>query len=58
MVRQATARAQRKALLNSCILQVDGILEREGELVHVIAGRLTPLDALWEGLPTHSRDFR
>lgn len=57
VVRQATARAQRKALLNSRILQVDGVLEREGELVHVIAGRLTPLDALWEELHTRSRDF-
>ena len=57
VVRQATARAQRKALLNSRILQVDGILEREGELIHVIAGRLTCLDSLWDGLHTRSRDF-
>ncbi|TCK02364.1 error-prone DNA polymerase [Marinobacterium mangrovicola] len=57
VVWQATARAQRKALLGSRILQVDGILEREGSLIHVIAGRLTDLSAEWEGLQTRSRDF-
>lgn len=57
VVWQATARAQRKALLGSRILQVDGILESEGSLIHVIAGRLTDLSAEWEGLQTRSRDF-
>ncbi|WP_432697524.1 error-prone DNA polymerase [Marinobacterium sp. YM272] len=57
VVWQATARAQRKALLGSRILQVDGILEREGSLIHVIAGRLTDISAEWEGLQTRSRDF-
>jgi error-prone DNA polymerase len=57
VVWQATARAQRKALLGSRILQVDGILEREGELVHVIAGRLTDMTSLWAGLSNRSRDF-
>ena len=57
VVWQATARAQRKALLGSRILQVDGILEREGELIHVIAGRLTDMTSLWAGLSNRSRDF-
>jgi len=57
VVWQATARAQRKALLGSRILQVDGILERQGELIHVIAGRLTDLTPLWQGLSARSRDF-
>ncbi|GGC10905.1 error-prone DNA polymerase [Marinobacterium zhoushanense] len=57
VVWQATARAQRKALLGSRILQVDGILEREGELIHVIAGRLTDITPLWGGLNNRSRDF-
>ncbi len=37
----ATARAQRKALIQSKLLQVTGILEREDEVIHLIAGRLT-----------------
>lgn len=57
VVWQATARAQRKALLGSRILQVDGILEREGPLIHVIAGRLTDVTPLYEGLNNRSRDF-
>jgi error-prone DNA polymerase len=57
VVRQATARAQRKALLGSRILQVDGVLEREGTLIHVMAGRLTDLTELWAGLGNRSRDF-
>lgn len=57
VVRQATARAQRKALLGSRILQVDGVLEREGALIHVMAGRLTDLTELWAGLGNRSRDF-
>ncbi|WP_036189707.1 error-prone DNA polymerase [Marinobacterium lacunae] len=57
VVWQATARAQRKALLGSRILQVDGILEREGGLIHVIAGRLTDITSLWDGLSSRSRDF-
>ncbi|WP_343222696.1 error-prone DNA polymerase [Marinobacterium ramblicola] len=57
VVWQATARGQRKALLGSRILQVDGILEREGELIHVIAGRLTDITPLWGGLNNRSRDF-
>ncbi len=58
VVWQATARAQKKAYLGARILQVSGILEREGEVVHVIAGRLDDLSHLLDGLNTRSRDFR
>lgn len=41
----ATAQAQQQAFLTAQILQVEGILEREGEITHVIAGRLTDLSS-------------
>jgi error-prone DNA polymerase len=57
VVWQGTALAQQQPYLTAKILQVNGILEREGEVVHVIAGRLTDLTPLLAGLPTGSRDF-
>lgn len=57
VVWQATARAQKKAYLGARILQVSGILEREGEVIHVIAGRLDDLSHLLNGLNAKSRDF-
>lgn len=59
----ATARAQRKALIRSKLLQVTGILEKEEGVIHLIAGRLTDrtaaLHALYGGgdLRLKSRDF-
>ncbi|WP_417331281.1 error-prone DNA polymerase [Halomonas cupida] len=52
-----TAQAQRQALLNAGILQVTGTLEKEGQVVHVIAGRLTDISELWQQLRLKSRDF-
>lgn len=52
-----TAQAQRQALLNAGILQVVGTLEKEGQVVHVIAGRLTDISELWQQLRLKSRDF-
>ena len=53
----ATARAQQQAYLRATILKVHGILEREGEVVHVIAGRLTDLSSKMQSLIARSRDF-
>ena len=53
----ATARAQQQAYLRATILKVSGILEREGDVVHVIAGRLTDLSAELNDLVARSRDF-
>lgn len=53
-----TARAQRQALLNARLLKVTGHLEREGSVIHVIAGRLEDLSGLWAELGVPSRDFR
>ncbi|MGD8172229.1 error-prone DNA polymerase [Vibrio sp. TRT 21S02] len=53
----ATARAQKQAYLTAKILVVKGILEREGEVTHVIAGRLMDVTDHLTGLKTKSRDF-
>ncbi len=48
---------QRRELLGSRLLGVYGRVEREGDVVHLIAGRLVDLSPLLGALPTHSRDF-
>ena len=53
----ATARAQKQDFLTSKVLKVKGILEREGEVIHVIAGKLIDLTSELEGLKTKARDF-
>ncbi len=53
----ATARAQKQAYLTAKILKVKGILEREGEVIHVIAGKLTDMTNHLSKLKTQSRDF-
>jgi len=51
------AERQRKELLRSHLLTVYGTLEREGEVVHLIAGRLRDRTSLLGNLMTRSRDF-
>ncbi len=53
----ATARAQKQAYLTARLLKVHGILEREGEVIHIIAGRLEDLSHRLDALATRSRDF-
>ncbi|MEZ9655305.1 error-prone DNA polymerase [Vibrio splendidus] len=53
----ATARAQQQAYLTAKALKVQGILEKEGEVVHVIAGKLIDITKEIVGLNTKSRDF-
>jgi len=48
---------QRRPLLVSRVLRVDGTLQREGEIIHVIAHHLTDYSALVGNLQAHSRDF-
>lgn len=52
-----TARAQKKAFLSAKILKIKGILEREGEVTHVIAGKLEDMSEQLTGLQSRSRDF-
>ncbi|MET0440481.1 MAG: error-prone DNA polymerase [Casimicrobiaceae bacterium] len=48
---------QRRELLGARLMAVHGKVEREGIVVHVIAGRLADLTPLLGTLPTKSRDF-
>jgi error-prone DNA polymerase len=48
---------QRKELLGSRLMAVEGVLEREGEVVHLVAARLTDHSAMLGRLTTSSRDF-
>ncbi|MZI92194.1 DNA polymerase III subunit alpha [Vibrio sp. CAIM 722] len=53
----ATARAQKEVYLNAKILMVKGILEKQGSVCHVIAGRLIDLTPQLHTLQAPSRDF-
>jgi error-prone DNA polymerase len=57
IVWERVASAQRAALLESRLLEVRGKLQREGDVLHVIAQRLTNLSALLGDLAVESRDF-
>ncbi|HEY6864929.1 MAG TPA: error-prone DNA polymerase [Burkholderiales bacterium] len=48
---------QRRELLGARLMGVEGVLEREGEVVHLIARRLLDHSALLGRLATGSRDF-
>jgi error-prone DNA polymerase len=48
---------QRRELLGAKLLAVFGKVEREGQVVHLIAGRLADLSPLLGDLPVRSRDF-
>ena len=48
---------QRRELLGSRLMGVYGRVEREGEVVHLIAGKLLDLTGMLGSLPTRSRDF-
>ena len=51
------AERQRHALLNARLLGVLGVLQRQGEVVHLLAKRLVDHSRLLGGLAVHSRDF-
>ena len=51
------AEHQRQALVGSRLLKVDGRWEAVGEVRHLIAGRLTDLSPLLQGIAVRSRDF-
>jgi error-prone DNA polymerase len=50
--------AQRQPLLRARLLEAQGRLQRQGEVLHVIAERLTDRSALLGALLVRSRDFR
>ncbi|MDA8381791.1 MAG: error-prone DNA polymerase [Betaproteobacteria bacterium] len=51
------AERQRRELQGARLLGIYGVLEREGEVVHLIAKRLVDYSALLGALPCPSRDF-
>jgi error-prone DNA polymerase len=58
IVWRTLAERQRRELIGASLLTVYGRLEREGEVVHVVAGRLRDQSALLGSLTARSRDFR
>ncbi|HVO88308.1 MAG TPA: error-prone DNA polymerase [Casimicrobiaceae bacterium] len=48
---------QRRELLGARLMAVYGKVEREGSVVHIVAGRLVDMTPLLGELPTRSRDF-
>ncbi|HEX6795571.1 MAG TPA: error-prone DNA polymerase [Casimicrobiaceae bacterium] len=57
IVRRDLSDRQRRELLGARLLGVYGRVEREGDVVHVLAGRLVDLTPMLGSLPTRSRDF-
>ena len=57
IVHAKLAERQRRELLGARLLGVQGVLQREGEVTHLIARRLVDHTALLGRLPTASRDF-
>jgi len=54
---QTLVQRYRKEVLGSRLLQVDGEVQREGEVIHVVARRLADRSNLLGALATSSRDF-
>ncbi|TCI03866.1 DNA polymerase III subunit alpha [Corallincola luteus] len=57
VVWQATARAQKQPYLTARLLEVRGVLDQQGEVVHLIAGKLTDRSDELHALRLKSRDF-
>ena len=48
---------QRSIILNASLIAVDGVMESDGEVYHLIARQVHDFDMLMKGLKTKSRDF-
>ena len=57
VVWRALGERQRRELLGARLMAVHGVIEREGDVVHLVARRLVDQSALLGRLVTHSRDF-
>ena len=57
IVWESVGREQRRAMIESRLLEVQGELQRQEGIMHVIARRLIDRSALLGELLTHSRDF-
>jgi error-prone DNA polymerase len=58
IVWESLAKRQRRALVGARLLGVEGKVQREGEVLHIVAERLFDHSALLGGLVTESRDFQ
>jgi len=52
-----SATAQRRTLLGAQLMAVHGHIEREGDVIHLVAGRLVDYTHLLNNLITRSRNF-
>jgi error-prone DNA polymerase len=57
VVWRAVAEQQRQALLGSQLLAVHGVIERQGDVIHLVAGKLVDHTPLLGRLVARSRDF-
>ncbi|WP_181902089.1 error-prone DNA polymerase [Ectopseudomonas oleovorans] len=57
VVWRALAERQRRELVASQLMRVDGTIETRDGVLHVVAGRLKDISELLQGLDTRSRDF-
>ena len=57
VVWERLAQRQRRVLLESRLLAIDGVLESADGVQHLIAGRLIDLSGMLGQLHTRSRDF-
>jgi error-prone DNA polymerase len=57
VVWQAVANAWRRPLLGARLLEIVGRVQREGEVVHLVAERMADRSALLGALDVRSRDF-
>jgi error-prone DNA polymerase len=48
---------RRSVILNASLVAVDGVLESDGEVYHLVARQVHDFDGLMKGLKTKSRDF-
>ncbi len=48
---------RRNIILNTSLIAVDGVMESDGEVYHLIARQVYDFDGLIKGLKTRSRDF-
>lgn len=57
VVWRALAERQRRELVASHLMRVDGTIETRDGALYVVAGRLEDISELLQGLDTRSRDF-
>ena len=57
VVWERTAEKQRQVLLNTALMGVDGVVQKQDGVLHVIVQRLEDQSSLLDSLRTPSRDF-